>query len=350
MFRSATFKLTLWYLGLVMLISLGFSVVLYRMATQELASGLHHQTQRIFDEYPVFQNSQLSRPDADLRSGDSRLFWQLAGFNVVVLVGAGFASYWLARRTLRPIEEAHNQQKRFTADVSHELRTPLTAIRMESEVALMNPKARAAELQAVLGSNLEEVTKLEALINNLLRLTRLEASEVRQHFSPLSSQDVANSALAQVEKIASERSISFTNTVGDSVLLGDHDSLVQLLVVLLDNAVKYSPAQASVELSSQQQDGLFEFHIVDHGSGIAEEALQHVFDRFYRADSSRNKSTEGFGLGLSIAKMIADLHDGRITLTSKRGQGTTAAVSLPLGGPTATAGAARQPTESKKSE
>src|SRR5665213_2436774 len=191
MFRSATFKLTMWYLGLVVLISVGFSIVLYHVATAELARGLHFQTQQIFNKFPIFDDSPLLRSGPDLSDGAHRILLRLIGFNIIVFVGAGFASYWLARRTLRPIEEAHEQQKRFTADVSHELRTPLTAIKMESEVALLNKQGSGAELRQVLQSNLEEVAKLETLINNLLRLTRLEASELQQNFTALQASDIA---------------------------------------------------------------------------------------------------------------------------------------------------------------
>ena len=140
MFRSATFKLTMWYLALVMAISLVFSVVLYSVAAGELDRGLNNETRRIYQKFPVFEGSPVLRPGADYDSGAHRILLRLAGFNIIVLVGAGWASYWLARRTLEPIEQAHEQQKRFTADVSHELRTPLTALKMESEVALMNDK------------------------------------------------------------------------------------------------------------------------------------------------------------------------------------------------------------------
>jgi signal transduction histidine kinase len=168
MFRSATFKLTLWYIAIVMAISLAFSVVLYHEATSELIRGLHGQMEHIFNQFPVFEGDpSLLRPAPDYTAAVHRILIRLVGFNAIVFVGAGLSSYWLARRTLEPIEEAHEQQKRFTADVSHELRTPLTALKMESEVALMNRNSTAPELRQTLTSNLEEVAKLEALINNL---------------------------------------------------------------------------------------------------------------------------------------------------------------------------------------
>lgn len=330
MFRSATFKLTMWYLALVMAISLIFSGVLYNVASGELSRGLHHESARIGSQFPVFQGDPILRPNADITSGDHRLVLRLIGFNLIVVVGAGFASYWLARRTLEPIEEAHEQQKRFTADVSHELRTPLTALKMESEVALMNDKADKAELRATITSNLEEAAKLETLINNLLRLTKLEAEELRQNFLPISAIQLIEQSVAQLQRIASSRHIIFHKHLTDSITFGDQDSLQQLLVILLDNAIKYSPNGSRIDVTTKPQGNNTEFIIQDYGSGIKPIALEHIFDRFYRADSSRTKAdTEGFGLGLSIAKMIADIHAATITVSSQPGQGTTVMLTLP---------------------
>jgi len=331
MFRSATFKLTMWYLALVMTISVVFSVVLYHVATAELARGLYRETQRIFTQFPVFDNNPMLRSSPYLSNGAHRILLRLIGFNIIVLFGAGFASYWLARRTLMPIEQAHEQQMRFTADVSHELRTPLTALRMESEVALMSKATSREELRKTLESNLEEASKLEKLINNLLRLTRLEADELQQNFTQLQASDVIRKASEQVQKLADAHNITLKQTVQETTLFGDQDSLVQLLVILLDNAIKYSPHGATVTLSAHPEADQTVLSVTDTGIGIEPQALDHVFDRFYRADNSRTKAAdaEGFGLGLSIAKMIADVHHGTITLSSLVGQGTAATIRLP---------------------
>ena len=332
MFRSATFKLTLWYLALAMAISLAFSIVLYHVTTDELARGLHSETQRIFTQFPVFDDNPMLRPGPDISNATHRILLRLISFNAVVLFSAGIASYWLARRTLEPIQAAHEQQKRFTADVSHELRTPLTALKMESEVALMNKQTGKDELRNTLKSNLEEVTKLEVLINNLLRLSRLEVDELQQRFVKLSTDTIVDKALALVKPLAKDRNISFVSKVTDIPVMGDEDSLVQLLVILLDNAVKYSPHDSEVTISGEQKAGVVTIAVEDTGLGIEPEQLKHVFDRFYRADNSRSKSadSEGFGLGLSIAKMIADVHHGEILITSHVGKGTTASFLLPM--------------------
>ncbi|MGZ6004527.1 MAG: sensor histidine kinase [Candidatus Saccharimonadales bacterium] len=330
MFRSATFKLTMWYLAIVMAISLIFSAVLYNITTHELDRGLHSESERIYTQFPVFDNDPRFKPAENIDEGAHRILLKLIGFNLIVLVGAGYASYLLARRTLEPIEAAHEQQKRFTADVSHELRTPLTALKMESEVSLMNPKATAKELRSTLTSNLEEVSKMEALINNLLRLTRLEADELQQDFKPIKVQTIFDEAIKQVESQATNQKISIESGQSNQIVLGDRESLVQLVVILLDNAIKYSEPGGEVTLVSKQKDDLVKISVEDHGKGIERGDLDRVFDRFFRVDESRNKMThDGHGLGLSIAKMIADIHHGVITIASKPGEGTTATVELP---------------------
>lgn len=328
MFRSATLRLTLWYLAIVMAISLLFSGILYHETTRTLQRGLTSESQTIFNQYPVFQND----PDLNLgpgqyyRSGSHRILVRLVGFNIIVLVFAGFSSYFFAKRTLGPIEAAHEQQKRFTADVSHELRTPLTAIKMESEVALMDNKSNTRALRATIKSNLEEVDKLEHLINSTLKLSRLENEQLKQTFTAVNADDVFNAAAAKLTARTKHHPIDIKSD-SQAAILGDQDSLEQLIIILLDNAVKYSPADSRISVSAKVLPDSIHWTVEDHGYGIDPAALQHIFDRFYRSDSSR--TTEGYGLGLSLAKMITDLHRGVITISSQVGKGTTVDLKFP---------------------
>lgn len=331
MFRSATFKLTMWYLVIVMGISIGFSFVLYQVTTDELARGIHRETQRIYNQFPVFNDMPVLKPSEDLQNSTQHILLRLVTFNAIVFVGAGAASYWLAKRTLEPIEAAHIQQKRFTADVSHELRTPLTALRMETEVALMQKNTSSKELRDTLTSNLEEVDKLEALINNLLRLSQLEADELQQNFTAVPLQTILDDAVQSLESHANEHKVTLSSPTTHEVVYGDAASLTQLFIILLDNAIKYSPTKSEVVLSVAKQGNSAVVSVKDSGVGIPKEELDHVFDRFYRADTSRAKNQHGgYGLGLSIAQMIANVHNADITLKSRVNHGTVATVQLAL--------------------
>ena len=331
MFKSATVRLTLWYLAIVMVISLMFSAVVYQLARDELQAGLSQQTQRIFNEFPVFSSdpSLVRRQNADIAVGERRILWHLAYFNGMVLVGAGFASYLLARRTLRPIEEAHVRQQRFTADVSHELRTPLTSLKMSSEVTLMDKAASKADLRAALESNIEDTAVMEKLVNNLLRLTRLDDQAAQLGYKPVAAREVISLAIAHTEPQAAGKQLTIEQHIEDLILYGEQDSLVQLLVIVLDNAIKYSPEGSEINISSQVQGRLGTITVIDKGIGIEPSAMPHIFDRFYREDKARG-SRSGFGLGLSIAKLIADRHEGVITVSSQQDNGTTVTIALPL--------------------
>jgi signal transduction histidine kinase len=249
---------------------------------------------------------------------------------VAVLIGAGFGSYWLARRTLKPIAAANEQQKQFVADASHELRTPVTALKMGTEVALMDTTVGKEALRDALQSNLEEADKLERLLNSLLRLSKLDSDVAAATLATIDLKDVIAHAVEQTKRQSTAKHIAVDNTIDTSMTLtGDKDSLEQLFIILLDNAVKYSPAQSTITILGTMHDHTVTVTVADQGIGIESEALGHVFDRFYRADKART-SNNGFGLGLAIAKHIADLHQGSITLKSAAGRGTKAIVNLPL--------------------
>lgn len=334
MFRSALFKLTTVYVAIVMTLSLVFSTVLYRVAVNELYTGIYNQYSRWFNAYEPFGLRTPGTPGAELELRTHHIFLQIVYFNILVLLVTTAASYVLARRTLRPIEAAHEQQKRFTADVSHELRTPLTALKMETEVALLDPKLSAADMRSTLRSNLEEVERMEALINNLLLLSSMEAGKLRQEFIKLDINDILKAATTTVTTLATHRSITIKATNDHKQLMGDRGSLTQLFVILLENAVKYSPDGSTIQLRTLKGRGRVVVDIQDKGAGIPAEALPRVFDRFYRADSARSGneqsvSPRGFGLGLSLAKLIADLHGGEIIISSTPGSGTSVTVLLP---------------------
>jgi two-component system sensor histidine kinase CiaH len=331
LFRSALFKLTAVYVGLVMALSIAFSFMLYRLAVNELRTGFQNQYIRWLTEYQPYGLRQPGNPATELAARSHHIYAELVYFNILVLILTAIASYLLARRTLRPIERAHEQQKRFTADVSHELRTPLTALTMDTEVSLMDKKAPAAELRKTLHGNLEEAERMKTLINNLLQLASLEANQLRTEFTQLNVKDIAKNAIKVVERLADSKHIKFTTNLHDGTVAGDGPSLTQLFVILLENAVKYSPENSTVRVATSTHGRSVRFIVEDEGPGIPADALPHVFDRFYRADEARvsPKQTNGFGLGLSLAKLIADLHGAEIVLSSSVDKGTRALVRLP---------------------
>ncbi|HEY6736965.1 MAG TPA: ATP-binding protein [Candidatus Saccharimonadia bacterium] len=337
MFRSAAAKLTLSYLAIVMLVSGVFSVVLYNVSYGQIASTIEHQRGAI-NRLPLPPQLEQRRTqynqylDDELNSDQDRLVLRLLLLNAGMLLLGGAAAYLLARRTLQPIQEAMEIQGRFTGDASHELRTPLTAMRAEIEVALRHKDLPATEARDLLASNLEEIAKLESLSAGLLRLARTEKGLDPAAITKTPAADIINDAAERFAGAISERNINLEIKSGAGTLAGDRDSLVELFAILIDNAIKYSPDGTTITLASALAGQHIRFTVADQGAGIAATDLPYIFNRFYRADRSRarDKSVGGYGLGLSIAKRIVDLHHGAIAVDSTLGKGTTFTVKLPV--------------------
>lgn len=333
-FTVATLRLTAWYLAVLMTISVAFSLALYQTSSRELAQNIARQATRIkqlpFDDYSLRPititdlNEELERSRAHLRAS-------LIVYNFIILAAGGAASFWFARRTLRPIQNSLETQSRFTADASHELRTPLTAMKSEIEVALRDKNLSATEARELLGSNLEEIDKLEALSSSLLQLAHYEEGSTVVTFKKIALKPLVESCITKLSKVANKRRITIRADLRNIRLAADEASLHELISILLDNAVKYSPDKSEVMVNTTTQSSSAVITIQDSGLGIKASEIPHLFERFYRADTSRSKTKiNGYGLGLSIAKSIVDAHHGSIDVTSSPGKGSTFVVKMPL--------------------
>jgi signal transduction histidine kinase len=332
---SPAARLALGYVAIIMAISLLFTVALFRLSSGQLEESLRHEYLRIRPTIginPVTGGPSIDlTPDVsqyqmELDDGRKHLALKLVYFNLIILTLGSLASYQLARRTLRPIEEALEAQTRFSGDASHELRTPLTAMQSEIEVALRNSKLSAADARKLLQSNLEEVAKLKNLSDGLLRLARGTSQLER---GPVDLAEAVNQAEGRLTKLAQSKQIKFSRQGGTVIALGDAQTLVELISILLDNAIKYSPSGSTVTVELSKQNKQAVITVLDQGSGVADADLPHIFERFYRADSSRSKDqVDGYGLGLSIAQKIVEAHDGSITVRNNHGASFT--VRLPL--------------------
>lgn len=334
MFSQTILKLTAFYLSIILAICIIFSVPIYQLWLSELDRNLRHPEPvlEILDngQYSLRYKNQVTQEYEQLYlDARNRVLNRLLLVNVIIMLAGGFVSYYLAKRTLKPIEEAHEGMKRFTADASHELRTPITAMQTENEVALMDRKLTLAGAKDQLKSNMEELAKLTLLTEGLLRLARLEASDLPKE--KISLNLVAEQAIENILPLAVKKNIKLKKELkSKDIIRGDSTSLVEAVVILLDNAVKYSPKSSFVKVQTAHERGSAVFKVSDSGPGIAKEEQEKVFERFYRGDASRTKlAAGGYGLGLAIAKNIVTVHGGSIAVTSRAGKGSTFAIKLP---------------------
>jgi heavy metal sensor kinase len=232
--------------------------------------------------------------------------------------------------TLARLEQTVGDMKQFSTALAHELRTPLAVLRGEAELALTEQRS-PEEYRRGLSSQIEELDRLARLINQLLTLARAEAGEIPLARQPVDLAALASSLADQLDPVAQAKQISLECRAPEAAtVIGDAGWLERLLLNLLDNAVKFTRAGGRVVLSVTHDEHWAIAEVRDTGVGIAADALPHIFERFYQADPSRSRNAEGVGLGLSLARWIAQRHGATIEAASRPGEGTTVTVRLPL--------------------
>jgi len=228
------------------------------------------------------------------------------------------------------LDEAFRNSKRFVADASHELRTPLTVIQGELENLAADPQL-LAELRDRVGSTLEEVERLGKIVQKLFALSRLDAGEAQEEWVRLDVSALVAATSDQMLLLAEDRNIRVTRETGDPVyVMGDRARLKQVVVNLIDNAVKYTPPGGTVRLRVRRDSTHGIIEVADTGVGIPPEAVPLVFERFFRVDRERSAGDGGAGLGLAIVKSICAAHGGRVDVESVAGSGSRFSVTLPL--------------------
>jgi heavy metal sensor kinase len=309
----------------------------------------------------------------DVERAQNQLLLLLAIANPIALLLASVGGLWLANKAIRPVdrltraaerigrgnlservtvprshdeigrlaetfnqmigrlERAFERERQFTADASHELKTPLAVLRGDIEVALRRERT-SEEYKRVLQSSLEEIARLTKLTEDLLTLARSDANEAVLELEDVELDRLASEARAYIAPLANSAGVSLSYNPPDSPVIveGDHKRLKQLLVNLLDNAIKYTSDGGSAKLSLGVENSSAVIEVADTGRGIPSNAVPHIFERFYRQTDPRDSRVTGFGLGLAISKWIVDAHGGSIEAQSTEGVGTSFIIRLPL--------------------
>ncbi|QBD83124.1 hypothetical protein EPA93_47060 [Ktedonosporobacter rubrisoli] len=254
----------------------------------------------------------------------------LCSVGVLALGVASLGGQFLANRSLAPARLAFQRQRDFIANASHELRTPLALLRADAEVLLRKREQLRQDDVELLEDIVAEASHMSKLATNMLTLARLDAGKIHMEHDIINLADLAEEVVERSEALARQKDLTLTlENQGAALVLGDRTMLEQMMLILLDNAIKYNEhgGKVSIRTFIAQERANFEVH--DTGIGIAPEHIPHLGERFYCVDQARTHETSGSGLGLSIAKDIVSAHEGKLSFTSALKQGTTATFSMP---------------------
>ncbi|ASS94656.1 sensor histidine kinase [Peribacillus simplex] len=248
------------------------------------------------------------------------------GIGSLVAVGAG---YLLAGRALIPVKKSWDQQQQFVSDASHEIRTPLAVIQSRADLLFQSPSATIEEKAVDISIISKEVRRLNKLVNGLLTLTRTDSNQMEVKKSNFFLDDLLMDIVEQYTDIASFQEKSIISHAPEQVVFhGDKERIHQLLVILVDNAMKFTEEGGEISLSCIKNSSSVILTVEDNGKGIPQEDLPLIFNRFYQVEQSRS-ANEGSGLGLSIAKWIVNTHQGNIKVTSEQNERTRFEITFP---------------------
>ncbi|MCM3631270.1 HAMP domain-containing histidine kinase [Paenibacillus glycanilyticus] len=317
--------------------------------------GEHPETLKLGDQYyRVFNSSDettspvlLSRADGQLQVGTKQqlltnisaevsmlhrlqMILLLGGFiGLLVAVAAG---YYLANRALIPVRNSMEKQQQFVSDASHELRTPLSVIQAHAELLLRHPDHTIEQDSKHISMVLQETRRLGKLVSGLLTLARSDSNQLELDKKLVSMERIVQDGINKMTMLAEVKDIILRGEIESPIQLqADEERLHQLLMVLMDNAVKYTPEGGVIRVACHKLAHTVYLEVEDTGVGISPEHLPHIFDRFYRGDKARTRQEGGTGLGLAIAKWIVERHGGKIRIESKPAVGTRVLVTLPAG-------------------
>ncbi|KJR49435.1 sensor histidine kinase [Desulfosporosinus sp. I2] len=259
-----------------------------------------------------------------------KLLTSLTIGGLICLVLAYYASRFMADRAMAPIKKSWQRQQDFVADASHELRTPLTVVQVNLELVKGNPEETVASQSKWLDYSLLETKRMSKLVGDLLFLARADSQQQTLEIKKFSLDTALREVLESFRPLAEANEILLESSLEAEInYWGDEFRIKQLLVILLDNALKYTPSGGQVTLGLQNRDTFVEITVSDNGEGIESEHLAKIFERFYRVDKARSQQKEGTGLGLAIADSIIQSHHGQVKVSSTLGEGTTFVISLP---------------------
>ncbi len=332
LFSTALARLTVLYVAVLAIVCLLFSGFIYTLASNEIDRTSRRQVvgfRNLLGRFIVdeIESEKLRIGEAD--ESRSRLRTNLFLGNLAVIGAGTILSYFFAKKTLKPLEEGVRSQERFTSDASHELRTPLASMRTEIEVALRDKDLKIKDAKELLESNLEEVETLQSLTDNLLSLARnRELGESKIEDISKIIQIIIRRSLPKFKKEGMTLTSEIANNIKTST---NKEGLQQVLNILLENSMKYAGEGKATRVTVSALEGTVFIKVSDDGIGISADKVDHIFERFYKVDTSRTGSKgTGHGLGLSIAKQLVNALHGKIYASRPKVGGVEFSIELPI--------------------
>lgn len=257
------------------------------------------------------------------------LFDRFLTIDMIIIILIVVLGFFLTHKTLMPIKSNMEKQKRFIADASHELRTPTAVVISGLEVALNNKKLDFSSAKKTLEDTLDEMREFSKFSNYLLDISKNEA-HIKTEYESININELAKNIIEKSRNLASVKKINFEVKMVNSpaIIKGNKIELSRVFYNILDNAIKYTPANGTITISDKISSGKYVLTISDNGSGIPKDMIDKVFEPFFRGEASRN--TDGAGLGLTLSKKIIENHSGTITIKSQVNMGTDVIISLPI--------------------
>ena len=270
----------------------------------------------------------LANVDGEVATINNMTDTLLVGSLIIIGI-AIIGSYILSKMTLRPIMESYKKQTEFVQNAAHELRTPLTIIQAKQELLLQEPKSKIIDKSEDINIMLKETKRLTKLIKELMVLAMADSNELKMHKEKTNVDNLIKEIIMPYKDFAEmqEKQINLDLNYGKEANI-DRNKINQLLVIILDNAIKYTTEKDTITVKTYSKEGKCVIEVADTGIGISKEATKHVFDRFYREDKARSREKGGTGLGLSIAHTIVKLHGGNIKITNNEPKGTRVIIKI----------------------
>lgn len=320
MFKSTVKNLTLSYIFIISIISISISILVYLAVIKNTEEVLRNEEMKIIRRFGYLDeknSKKLHFAENSINDFKQKTLIILIILNCSIITVVGFLSYLLAKKNIKPIEISMKKQKEFISNVSHELKTPITALKSSFEIEL---RSKNPEYRSALISGIEEVDKINNLLNGFLRLSSFENKNYKLKKEEIQVKTLLDEIVKRNMDNIIEKRIEVTYNLKEKELLTDRFLITELLSIFINNGVKFNRIFGKISISTYKEGETDIIKIKDSGEGMTKEVLEKIFDRFYKGDESRKR--EGYGIGLAIAKEIMSIYQTKIDVITRKNEGT----------------------------